>query len=59
MPAAVEIEIWPSGTRFERGDTLRLIVAGRDLYDYPNAIISRHEETVNAGTRCAAHGRPV
>ena len=50
VPAAVEIEIWPSGTRFERGDTLRLIVAGRDLYDYPKAIISRHEETVNAGT---------
>ena len=38
------------GTRFERGDTLRLIVCGRDVYDYPGAIISRHEETLNAGT---------
>jgi predicted acyl esterase len=49
-PVAVDIEIWPSGTSFDRGDTLRLIVQGRDIYDYPGAIISRHEDTVNAGT---------
>jgi predicted acyl esterase len=46
----VEIEIWPSGTHFDRGDTLRLIVQGRDIYEYEKPlIISRHEETRNAG----------
>ncbi len=50
VPVPVEIEIWPSGTHFDRGDTLRLIVQGRDIYDYPKPlIISRHEETRNAG----------
>ncbi|MBV9467110.1 MAG: CocE/NonD family hydrolase [Solirubrobacterales bacterium] len=48
-PVPVEIEIWPSGTSFGRGETLRLIVQGRDLYEYPGAIISRHEDTRNAG----------
>jgi uncharacterized protein len=48
-PVALDIEVWPSGTRFERGEMLRLIIQGRDVYDYPGAIISRHEETLNAG----------
>jgi len=45
-----DIEIWPSGTRFEAGESLRLVVQGRDIYDYPKpSVYARHEETVNAG----------
>ncbi|MCS7246235.1 MAG: CocE/NonD family hydrolase [Thermomicrobium sp.] len=49
-PVAVDIEIWPSGTRFEPGETLRLIVQGRDIQDYPpGRVYARHERTVNRG----------
>lgn len=45
-----EIEIWPSGTRFAPGETLRLVVQGSDIYDYPKpSVYARHEETVNRG----------
>jgi predicted acyl esterase len=31
----VDIEIWPSGTRFSAGETLRLVIQGTDLYKFP------------------------
>ena len=47
----VEVEVWPSGTRFEAGSTLRLVVGGRDLYRYPLPNVQAlHDDTVNAGT---------
>ena len=48
----VDIEIWPSSTWFEAGDTLRLIVQGRDIHDegLPNLPFARHESLRNAGT---------
>ena len=52
-PGAVvqlDIEIWPSGTRFEGGEGLRLILQGADIYDYPKpSVYARHEQLVNAG----------
>jgi uncharacterized protein len=49
-PTCLEIEIWPSGTRFEAGEGLRLVVQGRDVYDYPPELMAdRHRETVNRG----------
>jgi len=49
-PACLEIEIWPSGTRFEAGEGLRLVIQGRDVYDYPETLMAdRHRETVNRG----------
>ena len=46
----LEIEIWPSGTRFEKGETLRLIVQGSDVNKYPKPLVyARHEDTVNRG----------
>jgi predicted acyl esterase len=46
----LEIEIWPSGTRFEAGEKLRLVVQGRDIYNYPKPVMcDRHEHTVNRG----------
>jgi predicted acyl esterase len=49
-PTPMDIEIWPSGTHFESGETLRLVIQGRDIYDYPKPVMAdRHENTVNAG----------
>lgn len=37
------IEIWPSGTHFSTGDTLRVIVKGRDTFEYgPEARVMGH-----------------
>ena len=47
-PVPLDIEIWPSGTRFEAGETLRLIVQGGDAY--PGAALWRHIDTRNSGT---------
>ena len=45
-----EIEILPSGTRFEAGEGLLLIVQGTDIKRYPKPLTyARHENTVNAG----------
>jgi predicted acyl esterase len=46
-----EIEIWPSATRFEAGESLRLIIQGRDIVTQglPNAPLLRHENTRNKG----------
>jgi uncharacterized protein len=49
-PTCLEIEIWPSGTRFEAGEGLRLVLQGHDVYDYPPELMAdRHRETVNRG----------
>jgi predicted acyl esterase len=46
----VEVEIWPSGTLFRAGETLRLVIQGHDLHTYPeNAFAQRHAWTANAG----------
>lgn len=45
-----QIEILPSGTRFEAGDVLRVRIKGRDIYAYPKPLLyMRHEDTVNGG----------
>ena len=41
----VDVEIWPSGTLFRRGEKLRLIVQGRDVY----APWYKHSWTINKG----------
>ncbi len=46
----VEIEIWPSSTRFAAGERLRLVVQGSDIYRYaPWIVLAGHPETINAG----------
>jgi hypothetical protein len=50
VPTAVDIEIWPSGTRFEAGDTLRVVIQGSDVNKYERPLIaSLHEDTRNRG----------
>jgi len=46
----LDIEVLPSGTRFEAGERLRLVVQGTDVNRYPKpAVYARHEDTVNSG----------
>jgi uncharacterized protein len=47
----LEIEIWASSTRFLPGETLRVVVQGRDVVEgtLPNAPFARHQETRNKG----------
>jgi uncharacterized protein len=46
----VEIEIWPTSVLFEKGEKLRIIVQGSDIYHYPEDVHSDgHTETVNRG----------
>ncbi len=47
---ALDIEIWPSGTHFEAGEQLLLIVQGTDVNRYPHdQLYARHEDSVNSG----------
>jgi predicted acyl esterase len=54
----VEIEIWPSSTLFHAGESLRLVVQGRDIYTeaLPNLPFARHENTRNRGTHIIKSG---
>ena len=48
----LEIEIWPSGTLFEAGSRLKLIVQGTDIQKYSKTrhpVYTRHEDSVNHG----------
>jgi putative CocE/NonD family hydrolase len=46
----LDIEVLPSGTRFEAGEKLLLVVQGSDVNRYPKpAVYARHEDTVNNG----------
>ena len=46
----VDIEIWPSSTLFERGERLRVVVQGSDIYTYPGEMNTiAHTSTVNRG----------
>jgi predicted acyl esterase len=47
----VEIEIWPSGTRFQKGEQLQLIIQGSDVQQYPPGVVAMgHSVTRNEGT---------
>lgn len=53
----VDVEVLPSGTHFEAGETLRLLIRGRDLYEYPKPMVAmHHEDTVNRGRHCVHCG---
>ena len=47
----VEVEILPSSTLFRAGETLRLVVQGRELYPYPgDPVVIVHDQTRNVGS---------
>jgi predicted acyl esterase len=46
----VEIEIWPSSTLFVRGEKLRVVVQGSDIYSFPyERHTNEHTSTINKG----------
>ena len=46
----LDIEILPSGTRFDPGESLRLVIQGRDIYRQPRPLTQTfHDESVNHG----------
>jgi predicted acyl esterase len=46
----VEIELWPSGTRFKKGEKLRVTVQGSDIYWHPEGGHTiQHKSSVNKG----------
>ncbi len=46
----VDIEIWPTSILFEKGEKLRVIVQGSDIYNYPSeGHTCGHTDTVNTG----------
>ena len=45
----VDVEIWPSSTLFERGEKLRVIVQGSDIYYYTDPLMLEHRSTINNG----------
>ena len=50
---SVEIEFWPSSTSFEAGESLRLVIAGADIYRKEEGVMlpfPMHEDTRNKGT---------
>lgn len=52
VPVLLDIEIWPSATRFHAGDRLVLTVTGRDVAPQSDPTVPRylHEDLRNAGT---------
>lgn len=49
----LEIELWPSSTLFKAGETLRLVIAGHDIYPKEEGAMlpfALHEQTRNAGS---------
>ena len=51
VPTPLDIEIWPSSTQFEAGESLRVVVQGHDIYTeaLPNLPFARHQELRNRG----------
>lgn len=51
VPVPLEIEIWPSSTAFAKGERLRLVIKGRDIYTEapPTSPFARHEEVRSRG----------
>ncbi len=45
---AADVEIWPSSTLFEAGSTLRLVIQGHEVHDYP---AFAHTDSVNRGRK--------
>lgn len=55
----LDIEIWPSGTRFAQGEQLRLTVQGSDIQKYPQGVVAMgHSATRNRGTHVIHTGGP-
>jgi predicted acyl esterase len=55
----VDIEIWPFSVRFAAGETLRLVVAGKDIYEPEEGValpFALHRDTRNVGSHVIRTG---
>ncbi|WP_166462766.1 CocE/NonD family hydrolase [Amycolatopsis acidicola] len=53
----VDIEIWPSSTSFQAGESIRVTVQGQDTFDYPeDVVIMTHTQLVNTGSHVVHTG---
>ena len=53
----IEVEIWPSGTRFAADEQLRLVIQGSDIQHYPPGVVAMgHSVTRNAGSHVIRTG---
>ena len=43
------MEVLPSGTVFEPGESLVFVVQGKDVMDYSAKVYARHHDSVNNG----------
>lgn len=56
-PVLLDVEILPSSTLFRAGETLQLVIQGRDLYPYPGETVALgHEHTRNRGAHVVCTG---
>jgi predicted acyl esterase len=46
---AAEIELWPSSTQFDAGESLRIVVGGGDLYRFNTGEPELRHPTINRG----------
>ena len=56
----VDIELWPFSVSFAQGETLRLVVAGSDIYKKEEGAMlpfALHEDTRNSGTHIFRTGK--
>ncbi len=52
----VDIEIWPSSTKFQVGGGLRVTICGVDIFRYGMAQVQLHEDKVNQGRHSVYSG---
>ncbi|WP_237882413.1 CocE/NonD family hydrolase [Pseudomonas sp. PGPR40] len=57
VPVQLDIEIWPASTRFEEGETLRIIIQGSDIQKYrPGLFAAGHYASNNQGKHTVYSG---
>lgn len=52
----VDVEIWPASTVFEPGESLSLLIQGRDIHRYDLGPSQEHLDTCNVGTHTIRAG---
>lgn len=57
VPVEVAVEILPSSTLFRAGETLRLVVQGREVYPFhEETVATEHQRTLNRGAHIVHSG---
>ena len=54
----IDVEIWPSSTKFHSGQQLKLIIQGNDIFRYDLPQVQLHQDSVNVGAHKIHMGGP-